>query len=108
MLALTLHAHGWRVLRDGKAASAPAIKEGERLYFTWTLDGERRVVRVGISGLVAEENQGFAARRALEEVNRTVRSFEKNPQQLIFGAKPKSNPGSRSCLVTGERTCHEH
>ena len=28
------------------------------------------------------------ARRALEEVNRAVRSLEKNPQQLIFGAKP--------------------
>lgn len=35
------------------------------------------------------EQLALDARRALDEVNRAVRSIEKNPQQLIFGAKPK-------------------
>ena len=28
------------------------------------------------------------AKRVLTEINRTLRSFERNPQQLIFGGKP--------------------
>ena len=35
-----------RVWRGGKPAPTPALKEGERLYFTWTSTDNRRVVRV--------------------------------------------------------------
>jgi phospholipid/cholesterol/gamma-HCH transport system substrate-binding protein len=28
------------------------------------------------------------ARKTLDEINRTMRSFGKNPEQVIFGAKP--------------------
>ena len=39
-------------------------------------------------GLRAVESLTADSRRALDEVGRATRSLEKNPQQLIFGAKP--------------------
>ncbi len=35
-----------RVFRGGKAVPEAALKEGDRLYFTWTMEAERRVVRM--------------------------------------------------------------
>ena len=40
-------------------------------------------------GLRQYEALATEGRRTLEEVNRAVKSLEKNPQQLIFGAKPQ-------------------
>ncbi len=40
-------------------------------------------------GLRQYEALASEGRRTLEELNRAVRSLEKNPQQLIFGAKPQ-------------------
>ena len=39
-------------------------------------------------GLRQYEALAAESRRTLDEVNRTVRSLEKNPQQLLFGSKP--------------------
>jgi phospholipid/cholesterol/gamma-HCH transport system substrate-binding protein len=40
------------------------------------------------SGLRQYEALASDARRTLDDMNRTLRSLEKNPQQLIFGKKP--------------------
>ena len=40
-------------------------------------------------GLRQYEALATEGRRTLEEINRAVKSLEKNPQQLIFGAKPQ-------------------
>lgn len=40
-------------------------------------------------GLRQYEALAADGRKTLEEINRTLRSFEKNPQQLLFGSKPK-------------------
>lgn len=41
-------------------------------------------------GLRQYEALASEGRRTLEEINRAVKSLEKNPQQLIFGAKPQA------------------
>jgi phospholipid/cholesterol/gamma-HCH transport system substrate-binding protein len=43
-----------------------------------------------VTGPALREYESLAAdgKRTLGELNRTLRSFEKNPQQLLFGAKP--------------------
>ena len=59
------------------------------------------VVLVVLFGLIAWGRQQFTGpglrqyealandgRRTLEQINRTVRSIERNPQQFIFGSKP--------------------
>jgi len=48
--------------------------------------GFNRVTGPGLRSLEALSND---SRHTLDEVNRAVRSLEKNPQQLIFGAKPQ-------------------
>ena len=81
-----------RVLRDGKAASAPAIKEGERLYFTWTLDGERRVVRLvaddaSLEVLKKEELDRIDARVARDGVTGYVEAVDGDAVQfLVFSS----------------------
>lgn len=60
-----------RVLRDGKPAAIPALKAGERLYFTWTATGGRRVVRLvsddaSLDTLKQEELGRITARLATE------------------------------------------
>ena len=35
-----------KVFRNGQRTDAPALKTGDRLYFTWTKDADRRVVRL--------------------------------------------------------------
>jgi phospholipid/cholesterol/gamma-HCH transport system substrate-binding protein len=58
------------------------------------LDQRTKDIAAGIKqftgpGLRQYEALAADGRRTLEEVNRTVRSLEKNPQQLLFGSKPQ-------------------
>jgi phospholipid/cholesterol/gamma-HCH transport system substrate-binding protein len=58
------------------------------------LDQRTRDIANGVKqftgpGLRSYEALAADGRRTLEEINRTLRSFERNPQQLIFGAKPQ-------------------
>ncbi len=46
------------------------------------------LTRFGNSGLKEYEGLAVEARRAVNEINRAVRSIERNPQQFIFGDKP--------------------
>jgi len=46
------------------------------------------LARFSSSGLREYEGLAIDGRRAIGDVDRVVRSFEKNPSQLIFGAKP--------------------
>jgi phospholipid/cholesterol/gamma-HCH transport system substrate-binding protein len=43
-----------------------------------------------LTGPTAREYDALAgdARRSLNELNRTVRSIQQNPQQFIFGSRP--------------------
>jgi phospholipid/cholesterol/gamma-HCH transport system substrate-binding protein len=57
------------------------------------LDARTKELSAGLtkftgSGLRQYEALASDARRTLEDVNRTLRSLEKNPQQLLFGRKP--------------------
>ena len=57
------------------------------------LDGRTREITAGINrftGAGFREYEALAAdgRRTLNDLNRAVRSLEKNPSQLIFGGKP--------------------
>ena len=57
------------------------------------LDQRTKDISAGISkftgaGLRQYEALAADGRKTLDELNRTLRSFEKNPQQLIFGSKP--------------------
>ena len=57
------------------------------------LDARTKDLSAGLSkftgaGLRQYEALASDARRTLDDVNRTLRSLEKNPQQLIFGRKP--------------------
>lgn len=57
------------------------------------LDTRTREMMVGINrftGPVAREYEALAAdgRRTIGEINRAVKSIERNPQQFIFGGKP--------------------
>jgi phospholipid/cholesterol/gamma-HCH transport system substrate-binding protein len=58
------------------------------------LDARTKELSAGINrftgpGLRQYEALAADSRRTLDEISRTVRSFEKNPQQLIFGGKPQ-------------------
>ncbi len=58
------------------------------------LDVRTRDITSGLNRVTGPARRQYEAlagdaRRALDEVNRAVRSLEKNPQQLIFGAKPQ-------------------
>ncbi len=44
--------------------------------------------RFSNSGLRQYEALAVQGQRVLDDVDRLVRSFERNPSQLIFGAKP--------------------
>lgn len=57
------------------------------------LDARTKEITAGINrftgpGLKQYEALATDGRRTLDEINRTVRSLGKNPQQLIFGGKP--------------------
>ena len=58
------------------------------------LDSRTREITAGITrftgqGLRQYESLAADGRRTLDEVNRTVRSLGKNPNQLLFGGKPQ-------------------
>ncbi len=60
-----------RIWRGGKPVAMPSLKEGERLYFTWTLADNRRVVRLvsddaSLDALKKEELDRINARLATE------------------------------------------
>ena len=57
------------------------------------LDARTKELSAGLSrftgsGLRQYEALATDARRTLDDMNRTLRSLEKNPQQLLFGRKP--------------------
>jgi phospholipid/cholesterol/gamma-HCH transport system substrate-binding protein len=57
------------------------------------LDARTKEMSAGLSrftgaGLRQYEALAADGRRTLEEINRTLRSLERNPQQLLFGRKP--------------------
>ena len=57
------------------------------------LDTRTKEMSAGINrftgaGLRQYEALAADGRRTLDEINRTLRSLERNPQQLIFGRKP--------------------
>ena len=57
------------------------------------LDQRSREITAGVKnftgpGLKQYETLALDARKTLDEINRTVRSLGKNPEQVIFGAKP--------------------
>jgi phospholipid/cholesterol/gamma-HCH transport system substrate-binding protein len=59
------------------------------------LDTRTRELTAGLSrftgsGLRQYEALAADGRRTLDEINRTLRSIERNPQQLIFGRKPST------------------
>ena len=53
-----------------------------------TKDITTGITRFTGQGLRQVENLATDSRRTLEELNRTARGLQKNPQQLIFGTKP--------------------
>ena len=58
-----------------------------------TLDERTKEISAGVKnfsgpGLKQYEALAVDARKTLDEINRTVRSLGKNPEQVIFGAKP--------------------
>lgn len=53
-----------------------------------TIKAMRRVVDSLGPSLRQYESLASDGHRTLDELNRTLRTFEKNPQQVIFGAKP--------------------
>ena len=57
------------------------------------LDQRTKEISAGVKnftgpGLRQYEALAVDARKTLDEINRTMRSFGKNPEQVIFGAKP--------------------
>ena len=59
------------------------------------LDARTKELTTGLnrftgSGLRQYEALAADGRRTLDEINRTLRSLERNPQQLIFGRKPQT------------------
>ena len=87
---------GARGVIDDVSDAAKSISTTAKAFrkLSENLDSRTRDITAGISratGPTLRQLDTLAsdARRALDEVNRTVRSLEKNPQQLIFGAKPQ-------------------
>ena len=71
------------------------VREAARSIRTLADNLDKRTAAIA-SGLTRFTNSGLReyealateGRRAVNDVGRTVRSLEKNPQQLIFGGKP--------------------
>ena len=84
-----LGGEGKRGLSDDVGDAAKSIRR-----LADNLDVRTKEITIGVNrvtGPALRQYEALAgdARRALDEVNRAVRSLEKNPQQLIFGAKPQ-------------------
>ncbi len=80
---------GKRGMTDDISDAAKSIRKLADNLDVRTKEMTAGVNRVTGPALRQYEALAGDARRALDEVNRAVRSIEKNPQQLIFGAKPQ-------------------
>ena len=83
------------VLGSGENSTATEITEAARSFrkLADSIDARTKEISAGLtkftgSGLRQYEALASDARRTLDEMNKTLRSFEKNPQQLLFGKKP--------------------
>jgi len=83
------------VLGSGENSTATEITEAARSFrkLADNIDARTKEISAGVtkftgSGLRQYEALASDARRTLDDVNKTLRSFDKNPQQLLFGKKP--------------------
>jgi sugar lactone lactonase YvrE len=70
-----------KFFRHGQRADSPALKTGDRLYFTWTKDGDRRVVRLltddaSLDAVKKIEADAVAARIALEGLTGQIEAVD--------------------------------
>ena len=79
---------GSRGIFDDVGDAAKSIRKLAENLDLRTKDITTGLNRVTGPALRQYEALAVDARRALDEVNRAVRSLEKNPQQLLFGSKP--------------------
>ena len=85
-----------KLLGSGDTKSVIAeISDAAKAFRTLSQNLDKRTQELSASlkqftgpGLRQYEALAGDSRRTLEQINRTVRSIEKNPQQFIFGAKP--------------------
>ena len=80
---------GSKGMFDNVADAAKSIRK-----LADNLDQRTKDISAGIKqftgpGLRQYEALASDARKTLDEINQTVKSLEKNPQQIIFGAKPQ-------------------
>ena len=82
-------------LGSGENSTIAEIAQAARSFrkLADNIDARTKEISAGVtkftgSGLRQYEALASDARRTLEDMNRTLRSLEKNPQQLIFGKKP--------------------
>ncbi len=78
-----------RIVRGAEPAADVALRNGERLYFTWTLTGERRIVHTvaddaGLQVLKAEEAARVDARLAREGLGSFVESVDAESVRLLI------------------------
>jgi ribose transport system ATP-binding protein len=92
----TIEFEGHAVVLDSvlKAQALGISLIHQELNLADNLDVRTKEIAGGIKqftgpGLRQYEALAAEGRRTLEEINRAVKSLEKNPQQLIFGAKPQ-------------------
>lgn len=78
-----------RIVRGAKSAADVALQKGDRLYFTWTLVGDRRIVRTvaddaGPEVLKKEESARVDARLAREGLGSFVESVDADTVHLLI------------------------
>jgi hypothetical protein len=78
-----------RILRGAQAAADVALPIGERLYFTWTLTGDRRIVHTvadeaGLEVLKKEEAERVDARLARDGLGSFVESVDAETVHLLI------------------------
>ena len=82
-------------LGSGENSTIAEIAQAARSFrkLADNIDARTKEISAGVtkftgSGLRQYEALASDARRTLDDMNRTLRSLEKNPQQLLFGKKP--------------------
>ncbi|HEV7403396.1 MAG TPA: SMP-30/gluconolactonase/LRE family protein [Chthoniobacteraceae bacterium] len=78
-----------RIVRDAEHAADNSLQKGERLYFTWTLTGDRRVVHTvaddaGLELLKKEEAERVDARLAREGLGSFIESVDAETVHLLI------------------------
>lgn len=83
------------VLGSGENSTMTQITDAARSFrkLADNIDARTKEISAGVtkftgSGLRQYEALASDARRTLDDMNKTLRSLEKNPQQLLFGRKP--------------------